>query len=148
MRLVSRPDLWLWTGDAIYSDGTDMNVKRELYNQAREEPSYKEWGPVSKVHGPIPVMATWDDHDFAYNNGGNEYPCPRDSQLEFATHFNISATDPQHPDSPDYRPGVYNSRMFVKPGTEEPGIHVIMMDGRIGDHFYDTNDLIISSYST
>ena len=41
-------------------------------------------------------------------------------------------TEPQHPDSPDYRPGVYNSRMFVKPGSEENGLHVIMLDARSG----------------
>ena len=48
-------------------------------------------------------------------------------------------TEPQHPDSPDYRPGVYNSRMFVKPGSEEEaGVHVILLDNRSGrDPTYD-----------
>ena len=27
MRLVSRPDLWLWLGDAMYHDGNDINGK-------------------------------------------------------------------------------------------------------------------------
>ena len=132
VRYVSRPDLWLWTGDAIYVDGTDMNAKREAYNKVREEPSYLQYGPVSQEAGVIPIMATWDDHDYAYDNGGNEYPCPKESQLEWAKHFNISTTDPQHPESPDYRPGVYNSRMFLIPGTSDPGVHVIMLDGRSG----------------
>ena len=38
----------MWTGDSMYADTTDMNVKREQYNRAREEPSYLEFGPVSK----------------------------------------------------------------------------------------------------
>jgi hypothetical protein len=25
-------------------------------------------------------MATWDDHDYAYDNAGNEYACPMESQ--------------------------------------------------------------------
>ena len=32
----------------------------------------------------------------------------------------------------DYRLGVYNSRMFSKPGSEENGIHVILLDNRSG----------------
>ena len=56
----------------------------------------------------IPVMATWDDHDFAANNQGKEYPCTRcgstgqgltltrESQEEFVRHFNIPPTDPIH----------------------------------------------------
>ena len=27
MRAVSRPDLWLWLGDQIYKDGSDLNAK-------------------------------------------------------------------------------------------------------------------------
>ena len=44
--------------------------------------------------------------------------------------MDIPASSPQHPASPDYRPGVYNSRMFLKPGTEEEGIHLIILDNR------------------
>ena len=44
----------------------------------------------------IPVMATWDDHDYGSNNVGNDYPCPMESQDEFVTHFNIPESDPRH----------------------------------------------------
>ena len=44
----------------------------------------------------IPVMATWDDHDYGSNNVGNDYPCPVESQDEFVTHFNIPESDPRH----------------------------------------------------
>ena len=37
----------------------------------------------------IPVMATWDDHDYGSNNVGDDYACPMESQDEFVTHFNI-----------------------------------------------------------
>ena len=91
----------------------------------------KAW--IYLLQGPIPIMATWDDHDYGYDNAGNEYACPEQSQAEWAHHVNIPPTEPQHPDSPDYRPGVYNSRMFVRPGREEEaGVHVIMLDARSG----------------
>ena len=121
VRFVGQPDLWLWLGDNIYQDGEDMNAKRREYNRVRENQLYRSDGPVSESKGKIPIMATWDDHDYGYNNAGNEYACPEESQAEWAHHVNIPPSEPQHPGSPDYRPGVYNSRMFLKPGTEETG---------------------------
>jgi len=130
MRYVSKPDIWLWLGDNMYHDGNDINGKRLEYNKVREEASYNEYGLVSSTKPVIPIMACWDDHDFGYNDAGSDYPCTEQSQAEWAHHVNIPNTEPQHPDSPDYRPGVYNSRMFSKPGTEENGIHVILLDNR------------------
>ena len=77
-------------------------------------------------------MAGWDDHDYGYNDAGNDYPCKEQTQAEWAYFTDIPSSEPQHPDSPDYRPGIYNSRMFRKPGTEEKGIHVIILDNRSG----------------
>lgn len=132
VRFVAQPDLWLWLGDNIYQDGEDMNAKRREYNRVRENNLYRHDGPVSETKGKIPIMATWDDHDYGYNNAGNEYACPDQSQAEWANHVNMPPTEPQHPDSPDYRLGVYNSRMFAKPGSPENGLHVIMLDARSG----------------
>ena len=66
-------------------------------------------------------------------SAGSEYTCKAESQAEWAHHVNVPSSEPQHPDSPHYRPGVYNSRMFAKPGqTQDNGIHVIMLDARSG----------------
>ena len=139
MRQVSDPQLWLWMGDNMYRDGNDINAKRLEYNKVREEESYARHGLVSQTEPVIPIMACWDDHDYGYNDAGSDYPCSAESQAEWAHHVNIPPSEPQHPDSPDYRPGVYNSRMFLKPGTEEEaGVHVILLDNRSGrDPTYD-----------
>merc|ERR1712012_13786 len=124
------PDLWLWLGDNAYNDGTDMDFKRRKYNEAREEASYQSHGPV-KEGAKIPVMATWDDHDSSVNDGGNGFPCMAESQAEFVEHFSIPTSSPLHREHPGgTQEGVYNSRMFSKPGSEEPGLHVIMLDAR------------------
>ena len=129
MRTVSHPDLWLWLGDNMYRDGSDINAKRLQYNKVKEEARYQEHGPINP-ESPIPIMAGWDDHDYGYNDAGSDYVCKEQSQAEWAHFTDIPLTEPQHPESPDYRPGVYNSRMFRKPGTEENGIHVIILDNR------------------
>jgi len=129
VRSVSQPDLWLWLGDNMYKDGNDINAKRLQYNKVKNEPTYKSYGPVAE-DSPIPIMAGWDDHDYGYNDAGSDYPCKEESQAEWAYFTNIPTDAPQHPESPSYRPGIYNSRMFNKPGTQEKGIHVIILDNR------------------
>ena len=85
VRFVAQPQLWLWLGDNIYQDGEDMNAKRREYNRVRENSLYRHDGPVSETKGKIPIMATWDDHDYGYNNAGNEYACPEQSQAGWST---------------------------------------------------------------
>ena len=124
------PDLWLWLGDNMYADGIDLDYKRREYNRVRDEPSYSSHGLV-KPDAKIPVMATWDDHDFGSNNAGNNYVCLKQSQDEFVIHFNIPPTDPRHTDYPDgQQKGVYNAKMFPQPGLHDNAVHVIMLDAR------------------
>merc|ERR1711936_1066634 len=85
------PDLWLWLGGNAHRDGASMTYKRNKYNEAREELHYVADGPVAEGR-KIPIMATWDDHDYASNNQGNDYNCIKDSQAEFAIHFNLAYT--------------------------------------------------------
>ena len=49
-----------------------MNAKRREYNRVREERHYGLDGPISQSKGAIPIMATWDDHDYGYNNAGTK----------------------------------------------------------------------------
>ena len=59
-------ELFIWMGDNMYSDGPNMNSKRVAYNVARDDQYYSAYGPPAEPK--IPVMATWDDHDFSGNN--------------------------------------------------------------------------------
>ena len=80
--------------------GINLNSKREEYNLVRDESSYSSHGLI-KPGAKISIMATWDDHDFGYDDCENDYVCPKESQDEFVIHFNIPDTDPRHKDYPD-----------------------------------------------
>ena len=131
-----RPDLWIWLGDNAYSDGEDMNYKRRMYNEAREDNYYKRYGPIGSPK--IPVTGIWDDHDFSSNDLGMEYTCPELSQNEFCVHFNISRSDKRHPDhmpEEERQSGIYSSLILPQPSQynnnpDIAGVHVINLDTR------------------
>ena len=67
------------------------------------------------------MLATWDDHDFGWDNVGGDYPCRAGSQAEFAAHFTVPEWEPLHPAGG--QAGVHNSRQFSRPGGG-PGLQV------------------------
>jgi len=109
--------LWNWLGDNMYADSNRMNDKRTAYNAARDDTFYAAYGPVAEPK--IPTTGTWDDHDYGWNNVGNNYACPDLSQAEFVHHFGIPESDPRHPaQGQNQRKGVYSAYMFARPQTD------------------------------
>ena len=78
--LAQRPDLWIWLGDNIYGDTDDMKEMRDRYAQQLAQPSYQ------RLFASVPVVGTWDDHDYGVNDGGKDFApkaASRDLLLEF-----------------------------------------------------------------
>ena len=84
--LKNTPDLWIWLGDVIYADTDDMAIMQQRYQQQLRKKSYQKF--CSKV----PVIGTWDDHDYGVNNGGKEYPAKIGSQKLFLDFLNEPQT--------------------------------------------------------
>ena len=93
----------------------------------------------------------WDDHDFGYNNEGDNYVCRKSSQNEFVYHFNLPKTDARHPEytGPDgQQEGIYSSYLFST-DSGSPGIHLINLDNRYHrSPTYDTYGECIGASST
>ena len=74
------PDLFLMIGDNVYGDTEDMDKLREKYNMLGANPEFADF------REKVPVLATWDDHDYGKNDAGSEYPKKEESKkvmLEF-----------------------------------------------------------------
>lgn len=111
-----RPDLWIWLGDNIYGDSNDTAVLRAKYNAQLAQEDYKAL--LSKV----PVIGTWDDHDYGKNDGNKTYPVRKESQqiaLDFLGEKKNSARRKQE--------GIYTSYNY-KVGRKT--IKVILLDVR------------------
>lgn len=57
MRNDISPDLFVWLGDNMYMDGTNIEAKRVAYNTARDDVYYSTYGPPAEPK--IPVTGTW-----------------------------------------------------------------------------------------
>lgn len=114
--VAERPDLFIFLGDNIYADTTDMDVMRAKYAKLHADPGFE------KLLTTCPILATWDDHDYGVNDGGADYPKKVESQKLFVDFWN----DP--PESPRRkRAGVYDVAVF---GPPEQRVQVILLDTR------------------
>lgn len=113
---AAKPQLFLFIGDNIYGDTEDMDRLRFKYAQLAAKPGYK------KMLETVPLLATWDDHDFGVNDGGVEYPMKKESQKVFLDFYK----EPK--DSPRWnREGVYLAKTF---GPKGKRVQVILLDTR------------------
>ncbi|MGB0860932.1 MAG: alkaline phosphatase D family protein [Pseudoalteromonas spongiae] len=118
-RLIGhQPDLFLWLGDNIYADTTNMALMRQKYDDKKRNPDYQQF-----LKANIPVMATWDDHDFGRNNDGKYYQKRAESQQEYLRHFDVEASDPRL----NGQAGIYEAKLLGPSGEQT---HVITLDAR------------------
>jgi alkaline phosphatase D len=67
----------MWLGDTIYADTQDMSEMLSKYRQQQSNLDYK------KMREQVPIIGTWDDHDYGENNAGAEYPMKKQSRELF-----------------------------------------------------------------
>jgi len=110
------PDLWIWMGDAIYSDTEDMKEHKKEYDSFKRNKYYQKF--IKKN----PVIGVWDDHDYGVNDGGKSYPKRKESKELFLDFLDV----PMEADVRKHE-GVYTSYVFGK-GSRK--IKVYLLDNR------------------
>ncbi len=130
----SKPDLWLFLGDAIYADtdGTTawLVSKKQLageWNRLGDKPEFQ------KARSKVPMMATWDNHDYGSHAGGVEFEVKEDSQKIFLDFFG-------EPENSERRksPGIYDAKIFGEKGQR---VQVILLDTKYFKDPYKKNPL-------
>ncbi|MDQ3621500.1 MAG: alkaline phosphatase family protein [Verrucomicrobiota bacterium] len=109
-------DLFVFLGDNIYADTTDMDVMRAKYDALKRSRFFQE------LRRKASILATWDDHDYGANDSGAEYVMRRESREEFFRWLDEPPESPRR-----QREGVYDSRIF---GPEGKRVQVILLDTR------------------
>lgn len=112
----TKPELFLFMGDNIYADTEDMAVMRRDYAELMERPDFVAFRKA------VPILPTWDDHDYGLNDAGAEYPKRRESRQVFLDVFQFPADHPARA-----TPGVYHAFHAGPPGKR---LQVILLDTR------------------
>ena len=69
-----KPELFIYMGDNIYGDTRDMRVLQQRYDTLGRRPEFQQ------LRAAVPLIATWDDHDYGENDAGREYPLKKESK--------------------------------------------------------------------
>eukprot|EP00462_Mataza_sp_D1_P021149 CAMPEP_0175133668 /NCGR_PEP_ID=MMETSP0087-20121206/7771_1 /TAXON_ID=136419 /ORGANISM="Unknown Unknown, Strain D1" /LENGTH=385 /DNA_ID=CAMNT_0016416185 /DNA_START=35 /DNA_END=1193 /DNA_ORIENTATION=+ len=129
--VTTRPDIWIWLGDAIYADYRNLAnpVTRfsslpipdiqAKYAVQKEHTGYQEL--VSSVKG---VLGVWDDHDFGINDGDHTYVNKSLVQQIF-----LDFLDEGQDSNRRKREGLYGAWSFGD-ATKQQKLTVILLDNR------------------
>lgn len=114
--LKNTPNLWIWGGDNIYADTYDMEKLKNDYKTQINQKGYQT------LVENIPIMGTWDDHDYGINDIGYEFDKKRESQQIFLDFLNVDMNSERRK-----KEGIYHSEIFK---TSKGTIKVIVLDTR------------------
>jgi alkaline phosphatase D len=114
--IKQKPDLWIWGGDNIYADWFEGRDIASAYAYQNRNPKYQ----LFKTQTPI--IGTWDDHDFGFDNANGEFDGKKESQRLHLNFLEVPQNSPIR-----QQEGIYATHEF---GTESRKIKIIILDNR------------------
>jgi alkaline phosphatase D len=110
------PDVFVFLGDNIYGDTKVMATLRAKYKRLGKNPSYQN------LKENVEIIATWDDHDFGWNDAGRHYKFKERSKEIFLDFFEEPLNSARRAHT-----GIYHSYAYECGGKI---IQIILLDGR------------------
>lgn len=111
-----KPDAFIFLGDNIYGDTKNMDTLERKYKRWMAQPDFKRLDSATKI------FATWDDHDFGWNDDGRHYPFKKESKELFMKYFKIPAEHEMRKHE-----GIYRTE-YIRSG--EKVVQVLLLDVR------------------
>ena len=111
-----KPDVFVYLGDNIYGDTRDMNVLKAKYAELAAKPEFQRLKKNTRL------LATWDDHDYGWNDIGRHYPFKTQSKEIFLEFFGEPANSDRRKHA-----GIYTSYYFKGKGKT---LQLILLDNR------------------
>lgn len=103
-------------GDNIYGDTDKMRVLKKKYRKLAKNENFKI------LKESTPIIATWDDHDYGFDDDGRHFPKKGKAKKVFLKFFN----EPKNSDRREHE-GIYIS-YYYKIG--EKTLQIILLDNR------------------
>jgi len=112
------PELFIFLGDNVYGDTRDMSELRSKYQSLADRREFQ------LLRSSVPLIATWDDHDYGENDAGKEYSMKTESKKVFLDFWNEPADSPRR-----NHDGIYTSYRFEDP-QQDRQLQIILLDTR------------------
>ncbi|MEM7613367.1 MAG: alkaline phosphatase D family protein, partial [Pseudomonadota bacterium] len=113
-------DLFMFIGDNVYgdvdSDDATAPELREAYHQLADRAEFQA------LRQSLPMLATWDDHDYGQNDVGGRFAFKGFTQRLFLDFWRADDNDPRRT-----REGIYDAHTF---GPEGRRVQIILLDTR------------------
>ena len=119
----TNPELFLFLGDVVY---TDEKVEEKMGTVKALNEAYRHFSTVmefQRFRKNIPVLATWDDHDYGLREGGTEFHLKDVTRNLFLDFWGVPKSDPRR----NQVGGIYTSHEFGPPGRR---VQIILLDTR------------------
>ncbi len=111
-----KADLFIWLGDNVYGDTRNIETLISDYAMLGGHDDFQELAQHTRM------LATWDDHDYGWNDAGRHYPLREASKEAFLSFWKEPEFSPRRT-----RPGIYMSYLFDG-GRQD--VHVLLLDTR------------------
>jgi len=111
-----QPDLFVFLGDNIYGDTKNMDTLKAKYNRLNNKPSFQNLKKSTKI------IATWDDHDYGWNDMGRHYKYKEKSKEIFLDFWEEPKDSPRRTHE-----GIYTSYTYEYKGKK---LQIILLDNR------------------
>ncbi len=119
----SDPDIFLFIGDAIYGDFDGAKPYTPTAESLRIEWEKLAAQPgFRRLRGKVPVLGTWDNHDYGKHNGGAEFELKEASREIFLEFFGEPVYSVRR-----LTPGIFDAKLFGPPGRR---VQIILLDTR------------------
>jgi alkaline phosphatase D len=111
-----QPDLFIFLGDNIYGDTDKMSVLKKKYRKLKRNKNFQ------LLQDSVPIIATWDDHDYGKDDIGKYYTKKVQSKKIFLKFFHEPKISPRREHE-----GIYTSYEFYQEGKK---LQIILLDCR------------------
>ncbi len=114
--IETNPDVFIYLGDNIYADTKSVDTLRMKYQMLADKPEFQ------KLKASVLIYATWDDHDYGWNDEGRHYVLRNETKQAYMEFFGN-----QGDSSIVDHDGIYHTAYIEKNGKK---IQIILPDLR------------------
>lgn len=113
---AANPEMFIFMGDNIYASSSSQKPIAEQYRKLDLISDYRS------LREKIPFLATWDDHDFGFRDGGTDWQGKDKAQKDFLNYWIYVKNS-----IPLEQGGIYHSKII---GPKKQTVQIIMLDTR------------------